>query len=398
MRSEHRDRDVLGALPFLPSRFVGGFKPCVVGSLPLSQAVLLTNRTLAASNAMWLGSLKDAQLWGQHGCEKLWTSATPLQKKLATKIFEKHVAALLSGRRLDSEGSQALAFERICKAPVADYEGSPLSTYHDTLPKGALCPLVVAELSVPPRGSRPVDPCDFSTALHRYYQDAERLMARPDLAVDWEAYRDIRPYSDPALQDDATVQKLLGRLFDAGMLGAAEKCEETLALFAVIKKDPPPGEAQSRSTRIVWDLRRTNLRFHQPPKMPLGSAASLSFLDLSPEWLGSDARAVSFTGDLPDWFCRILPPPALSKFFVFQGWTWERLRPLLAAEGRCVQEVSDFHGHVCLAVLPMGWSWALFCAHVLTLDVVEKALEGSGSQRLVDGQPTPHIQEHSPVH
>ena len=46
----------------------------------------------------------------------------------------------------------------------------------------------------------------------------------------------------------------------------------------------------------------------------------------------------------------------------------------------------------------MGWSWAPFVAHSLTLDLVEDAVEDFGSQRLVDGQPTPLLRPDQPVH
>ena len=72
-----------------------------------------------------------------------------------------------------------------------------------------------------------------------------------------------------------------------------------------------------RVSRLVWDERRANERFHSPPKIPLGSAASFSHWDLAAEALGQDSTVYSFTADLPDWFYRVKLPNTLRPFFVF---------------------------------------------------------------------------------
>ena len=104
---------------------------------------------------------------------------------------------------------------------------------------------------------------------------------------------------------------------------------------------------------------------------------------------------MSFTGDLPDWFYRIELPRILRSYFTFDGVSGPEFADYLQAHDRKVTEVERY---LCLTVLPMGWSWAPFVANTLTLDTVGSALEEFGSQRLVDGLPTPLVGPGAPVH
>lgn len=195
------------------------------------------------------------------------------------------------------------------------------------------------------------------------------------------------------LKDEEQMISLLMRFAMADMIACCDDYEEKVDVFTVVKSDDLE---KGRKSRIVWDERRTNLRFHAPPKMPLGSSASLSHVDLSVQALGPDFRAVSVTGDLPDWFYRVELPNSLRKFFIFEGVSPAKLERRLKDAG--------YHGfeatgeYLCLKVLPMGWSWAPFIAHMLTLSLVETGLEGARSSRLVDGQPTPALTSYTPIH
>ena len=46
----------------------------------------------------------------------------------------------------------------------------------------------------------------------------------------------------------------------------------------------------------------------------------------------------------------------------------------------------------------MGWSWAPFIAHILMLEIFERALDPSGSRRVANGHPTPPSSTTTPVH
>ena len=75
------------------------------------------------------------------------------------------------------------AFWRVVKAPPSSYIGEAATT-GGPLPRGALCPAVVNEMSVPPAGGRAIDPCERSPVLEQYDGNAERIMVRPQEKVD----------------------------------------------------------------------------------------------------------------------------------------------------------------------------------------------------------------------
>ena len=79
-------------------------------------------------------------------------------------------------------------------------------------------------------------------------------------------------------------------------------------------------------------------------------------------------EAASFTGDLPDWFFRILMPEALWPYFVFKKVIAKDLMDALKERGTLISVPED-HAFVCLKVLPMGFCWAPFIAHTLMLEV-----------------------------
>ena len=56
---------------------------------------------------------------------------------------------------------------------------------------------------------------------------------------------------------------------------------EKLCVFIVLKKYVDPDCKRVASTRLVWDLRKSNLRWKTPPWVPLGSPLSMSYVDLS---------------------------------------------------------------------------------------------------------------------
>ena len=129
----------------------------------------------------------------------------------------------------------------------------------------------------------------------------------------------------------------------------------------------------------------------------MGSAASFSNWDLAENPLGPSRKIASFTADLPDWFYRIMLLEALRPYFVFGEFTLDEFIFYMAEHGTHIEK-PEGHRHLCLAVLPMGWSWAPFVAHTLMLDVFEHAITPWRSLRVEDGRPTPHPGDGRPVH
>ena len=61
-------------------------------------------------------------------------------------------------------------------------------------------------------------------------------------------------------------------------------------------------------------------------------------------------------------------------------------------------DVPDGHAYLCLSVLPMGWSWALYLAHTLMLEIFEGAVKPWASRCVEDGRPTPSPTVGCPTH
>ena len=77
----------------------------------------------------------------------------------------------------------------------------------------------------------------------------------------------------------------------------------TLSAFGVVKNYDEQGVI---NIRAVWDERKPNLLWEEPPFIFLGSPATLCNLDLART--PHDYIAFSAVGDLPDWFYRLKKP------------------------------------------------------------------------------------------
>ena len=81
------------------------------------------------------------------------------------------------------------------------------------------------------------------------------------------------------------------------MIGFISVVRETISFFTVVKKLRPHGTVEQR---LVWDLRRSNLRWKRPGRAALGSAIAFSLLELETPEEGTQYRA--FSGDVPEYY------------------------------------------------------------------------------------------------
>ena len=84
-------------------------------------------------------------------------------------------------------------------------------------------------------------------------------MLLPDEEVDWDTYEKIKTYQSPELSCRKNTLSLLLRMWECGMLVACASCLEEVSVFTVLKKF----EDGARPSRLVWDLRRANLRWRR---------------------------------------------------------------------------------------------------------------------------------------
>ena len=125
------------------------------------------------------------------------------------------------------------------------------------------------------------------------------LMLLPDEDVDWEAYDAIKPYSSPELRSRKVRLALCARMWLAGRSGTCSECFEKLCVFNVLKRYVKLDGKEVAITRLVADLRRSNLRWKTPPRVLLGSPLWTSYVDLS-ENITKGRVPTSCHGNLPD--------------------------------------------------------------------------------------------------
>ena len=182
----------------------------------------------------------------------------------------------------------------------------------DTSPEGALTELLESagfyshsradvlpyekeHVSWPDCGSRPVEivggllPTDRSNLIN---WETELLRDSKDYKSHIANSKVVRPYVDPLLANDPKLYgDFLLRLNLAGMLKwrVSNGERSSLGFFFVRKKDG--------SLRLIFDTRKLNLKFRDPPKTPLPSSAAFSQLE-APE----DSDMVIASGDIKNAF------------------------------------------------------------------------------------------------
>ena len=87
------------------------------------------------------------------------------------------------------------------------------------------------------------------------------------------------------------------------MLGTSSERFEKLCVFTVLKKCGQLDGKKVAITRLVWDLRRSNLRW-KTPRVPLGSPRSMSYVDLL-EDITKGRVPMSSQGDRQNLFYRL---------------------------------------------------------------------------------------------
>ncbi|CAK0839605.1 unnamed protein product, partial [Prorocentrum cordatum] len=188
-----------------------------------------------------------------------------------------------------------------------------------------------------------------------------------------------RPYLDPVLRQPAAYLAFVERMRDGGMLEfrVDEGNFEEVGLFTVWKKDG--------RQRLAIDCRGSNFRFAEPDKTSLASGGSFSSIELAPGEVLWTAGV-----DIADAFYNMGLPPELRHLFAL---------PRLRAAQLGVRELGGrpVPGRAwvrpCLAALPMGWTHALdFCQKVHRNILLQKG-GFENVPEVVDGMPTPPIQD-----
>jgi hypothetical protein len=245
-------------------------------------------------------------------------------------------------------------------------------TGYDGCRRGDIVPLKVEQLAIPHVQTRlKLESTERAGGFLREWR--ELMLQRPGDSPTLSMVANTGSYGDPSLRG-RTLVKLGLRLLKSGM--AVPGCKllpHGVRMFAVHKRDC--------EQRLVFDLRRGNLYFRDPPACEMASIETLAALDLSPGTVG-EGSLHAFAGDVPDYFYRLqLPADMVGVFWVdgLEGSLFENFREAACRDG---YPASKFDGceALCLAVPCMGFSWAPLLAQLTLEEILDSTPDFAASQ------------------
>ena len=376
-------KDPLEVLPHLPHPLP--LPRSVTVKLSCMKLLTRVNETISCLRGLYKGELVNGQQEvanvSRSSIKAGWSHSTGPQRQLVRRVWDAHAEWMAEEILHDDD----TALTQMLRAVPVALQTEPLTKAPEPV-RGDLCACVASEVSLPPPGATPVPLKDISPDAAEFFAAWQSSMLRSDSEVDWEEYEKIKPYQSPELQSKKVRLELLLRMWLSGMLSTCSTCCEEVKVFTVLKKY----ENGIRSSRLVWDLRRANLRWRTPPWVPLGSPISIGCLDLAEDLL--EGRTLSSCqGDLPDFFYTLLLPNEMWPYFVFSGTSPQELKEYAHQQGVEIP-IDAAHAHLCLIVLPMGWAWAVFLAHSALQSIFQKGIADIDPRgQLIDGMPTPQF-------
>ena len=192
----------------------------------------------------------------------------------------------------------------------------------------------------------------------------------------------FKPHSDRSLFSSPKVYgDFLDRLSAAGMINwnTPEAGEDgVLGVFFVTKKDG--------SLRIIFDTRKLNESFKDPPSTNLPSAAAFSSVE-APD----GAEVFMGSADVKNAFYVLETPPELSRMF-----TLPKIKRKHVKQCSSVPDGNlDDYLIPSLRVLPMGWSWSLHLCQMFVSSQVHSVVPSS--QQIIDKAPGRTLQNKDSV-
>lgn len=380
MEALTRDRDLLPTLAEIP--WGEAVRSCTGHSHAALRAIVEnTNDTIRRVRALACGEVVLAK--APHPVE--WWAAREPQREVARSVlarwasWQPDLEAAPSPQEALSllGGHQGGAYHQGRDPPGGDPSGTRLN-------KGAICPIDVEQVSLPPPGTKPISIAAASPTAAAYLEEFRSRMLRERSQVDWESYAKQQVYSDEVFTRQSELLRLCERMWEAGMLGFSRERHAEVSAFGVVKGYKADG---SLAIRAVWDERKPNILWQEPPFIPLGSPATLCHVDLS--FLPEDALVYSAVGDMPDWFYRLQLPREMWGWFAVKGVELPEFLAFMQERGHVLPDPGDATA-LCVTVLVMGWSWAPFLAHTTLTDLLD-GVHGlqSKERRMVYGVPCP---------
>lgn len=358
------------------------------------RAAAMTNRTTSTLRSLSGGGTEEhaAEL---NNTNAEWSCASSREREVVSDIYYRFREGLEEAKDLTAracydrlsggsgEVSGPYSYGKISAPKVATKK------VNQSLPpvRGEVCKSIVADIALPPPGAAPVRMVLQSAIIMNLFANFRTLMLKEDSEVDWAKYESIQTFTDPELQKTENLLQLASRMWFAGMLIFIRVIREPVSFFTVVKKVLPCGRVISR---LVWDLRKANLRWRKPGRGALGSPVAFSFVELEPP--GRGVFYSSYAGDVPEYYYTCELEPEMAEWFGLEGISavefvaYMKLMHNLEIDN----EGLEFIG---IRVLGMGWSWACMCAQLLLEQITERAPRVLRAFRVSDVLSTPHMDE-----
>lgn len=242
---------------------------------------------------------------------------------------------------------------------------------------GSLASFNIERISLPGSNWKPIELAslwgtDGQSKVDEFV--AQQLLPPEEARVKLAACGVKAPYSDPLLRQGRAYHQFLRKLHESHLIDySLRPGKEKIAFFCVTKK--------SGMLRLIVDARRSNAHFCEPSHVDLTTGEGLGALEFQRGDVVTIAQA-----DLKDAFYHLSLPEPLRDFFT--------LTPVKAGD----VGITEIHGVPVaasrrvtprLAVVAMGWTWALHLCQCVHESLAGSAGLDEGS-RIRDRVPPPN--------
>ncbi|CAK0855196.1 unnamed protein product, partial [Prorocentrum cordatum] len=264
-----------------------------------------------------------------------------------------------------------------------------LSDRGETLPAQWEC------VDIPPPGSRPISARSVSPRVARKLEGFKTEMLKAD-GEECVQSAEVKNYVDQHCRRKKNMMGLAKRMASAGMLCRCEEKVDEVGLFCVVKKAEVVGSEVA--LRLVFDQRRSNLRWQRPPWFAMGGVNATPHLYVSEEMKYPAAEMKFGTGDLPDFYYMLDLGEDLAPYFVLPTVKASELVASLPDDVVLTGQ-GEYLG---IRVALMGFSWACWMAQTTMEDLFNGGPQlGLGclseKQRLAEGGHLPQISREAPA-
>ena len=238
-------------------------------------------------------------------------------------------------------------------------------------------------VAFPPAAQPPLLLQDLLGPEEREYAERfeELVMHGPEEWASIEAETEMATvYSDPALMhSQASYQRFVAELFHHHIVGFTQHPREFVGVFFVKKKDD--------SQRIICDARRLNQRCKAAPGIPMGGTATWSQFRIP-----AGEKLYVGMADVQSYFYRLGISEDIGRWFSMPQVDRDFVRELL---GRPLAGEPGLPWYPYFSVLPMGFSWAMYFAQAVHLEMIRRSGAFRADRVVRDGCPPPVLSDPS---